>query len=544
MDPGAGRGSNQRMRHVGLWVLLFAMLGAEMWWLAGSGDDVSRTVHAPEPGASPVAPPSLAGHPAGQPVVDRDASRPGIVAPTLRGASYLEVASGYVEDASGRPIEGAGVYALDGDWISAEAATDAEGRFTISVSAEGQIVAQQIAAVARGNQATVVPLDPDRRSSLRIRLTPDVTHGRLEITLVQADGSPAGDAHVWVAPAGQAFPPVLPPPPVDDPLALTRRLRARLEHGADLADQEFEVGQGCSGISALHPDAAGRVHIPALPPGSYRVVAARRIDADGRDLPPDETLMISVYCTDGNTTGAETCVDEVVDVAPPPATTVRRLVLRRARIFEGRVVVDRNPAWGSKERHWCHVVTVEGCPWSRAEVESGASTFARITHDFSGDFRLEGLPRTACRLLVSTGVLSDVTYDLPAVPDTAPYDGKVRDIHVADGRVLSGAVTWSDGSPLLHPADLCIEGYAGTVRKAAVEIAPPGRTPQGARYFALLDRPLLGTESALLRLESDSTREYRLPLAAYAPDRPETLRQDLVIPALPPPARDGATDSK
>ncbi len=515
VTPPQRRGFNESVRRVLLLLFLPILAGAEILWLAGVlGDGRPR---------------SASSDPPSTPAASKDAP----------GSAPARV-SGVVVDESDRPVEGAGVYGLHATAIVVETVTDAAGRFALPEAPPDTAPYAKVAAVARGTLAAVVDVGTENRAEVRLRLKPDAKHGRLEITLLRSDGSPAADARVWVSLAAHPFPwdPDLGVHRVDDGFDLARQLRARLERAADLADQEIDVAQGACGVPALRPDSEGRVRIPALLPGTYRIAAAARIQCNGKALPPDETLFISAYCMDGLETGAEECVDATAEVPPPPATTACRLVLRRARSFEGRIVVDSTPGWGSGETHFLHVVEVEGCPWPRAEVETGHWEFASETHRFTGDFHLDGVPRTACRVLVSAGEWVQrppVSVDLPAVSDDADGRSERRMIHVPDGRLLDGKVTWSDGTPFLGEAELTIEGYAGKAWEPVVVTSGPDLGKDGPFFRAFLDRPLAGTETAVLRLRGDPPREFRFAVNPADPDPTKALVQDLVIPAPPAP---------
>jgi hypothetical protein len=302
----------------------------------------------------------------------------------------------------------------------------------------------ELIAVAPGHLAARVSCRASGQDDVQLMLVPDNVHGRLEIDFEQADGSPAAGARAWLYPVGTRFQAAL--GWEDDsgiqvratgPEADTRRLLARLLGGSSVDEQGYELAQGMGPIlQDLVADERGRLLLPAVLPGRYHLRAARADrTAPGRDAPECETLHVR-----------ET-LDTEVEVLPPPAPTHLTLRLRSGRTVTGRVEVAVNPVWRCDHRdghsHW---LRVDDWVWGGVAIRSGESSDHGRSIRYPGTFRLDGVPRTACTLRLTTYGHPEVRIDLPASHEGATGELDLGTIAVPDARKIHVQLLRANGS--------------------------------------------------------------------------------------------------
>jgi hypothetical protein len=450
--------------------------------------------------------------------------------------------AGAIRDRAGRPLVGAAAIPYVGGGYADEAVTDRDGRFAMTVALPPDETRVLVTGVARGHLAADLKVAAQDRDDLEFRLDPDDVHGRLELTILRANGDPAADARAWVFPSGDPWPGV--PPRQEDPIrSATRTLRGRLERGWDLADAgRVEVGQGGCGLGFLEADERGRVVVPACEPGTYRVLAVEAVVVDEKPLTAGERLWVWAYggCIDDGG-GSGGTIDARIEVDAPPATSARTVRLRPARSVLGRVVLDEDPRWSCGEASHSFDVVVDGWPWTRATVRLGPGTekdgSARV---FDGRFRIDGVTRTACRLSVHSSHHPLVEIDLRAVGDSDPDASSVLEIRVPDTRRLTGCVHWPVAPPSgAECARVRIEGagpatgtlWASTHRDPGVGLR--------VRYQVDLERPLLEGDVAVVTVSdlAMGEREWRVPMPALLREGRGPIVHDLVIPDPPGDAR-------
>jgi hypothetical protein len=458
---------------------------------------------------------------------------PGVIQVTLLpNAKEVSRFRGRVVDGEGRGIGGAGVFLEDwSEWPGV--LTDADGAFDLSARGGDLMYDEHVdlVAVAPGHLAGRIHCLARGQEGLSIPLEQDTQHARVEVVFEGADGAPAPGTRAWFVPSGEPFPSAYVgaknPAPLEPGAATdTRRYLPRVVGGQSIDDQGHDVGKSAS-LLDLVADEEGRLLLPAVQPGKYAVrgvlaEATRR----GRHAPEVGTLHIRAT------------VEAVMEVAPPPTVTRVRLRLVAGRAVTGRIEVQVNAAWHCAHAHHEHWLEVNGWDWSGVSVESGEFTWAGRRTQFSGRFRLDGVPRTACTLRLWTTQHPEVWIELPERPPAWIGPEDVGILSVPDAKVVHVLLRGPDGSdrePTDPLPELRIEGYSGVrgphygSSEGAFSFVAPS-PPPASTAISVHDKK---TGRLLVRVPVPGETSYEAPFLIRVPKRPEDE----------PPAREPGDDT-
>jgi len=429
---------------------------------------------------------------------------------------------GRVLDDRGRPLAGAGVFAMSPEGPGVRA--DNEGRFDLALPLEDgpYDYPRILSAVALGYFSVTLRGQPHGEEGIEFSLRPDEMHGHLVLRLLRSDGRPAARARAWIFREGSSWQEALgwgavfgdEGPFVDgsgivrDGGTITRQLLARLVGGQATDDQGYEFAQDAGPLlNDLVADEGGRISIPAIPPGTYHLRAALARPTGGtRVYYPPECRSFNV----------QQALDTTITIDPPPRTTEIELRLQAGRTVTGRIEVAENPAWHCDHREHRHFILVDDWEWTQVVVRSGASERDGNT-PLTGRFRFDGLPRTACALRIYTsGYHPVVVIPLPGVPENATEPFDLGTITVPAARAMQVLLLGED--------DSVIEHWSGTVEIRGVPDALPQRWAAVRDTVMLPTQPRAGASIVVLAKGRDEPVAIAYAPFDFAKDRPLVIR--------------------